>query len=271
MVHPARLERVALSDMNPAMWAVKMMAEVIRQQRRPAAPDNALIKAQQAVSAQIVKALDGWRDARDAATERLFYAIYDQPAVRALVGLEAPFSESRKPKPRDEALEALLHAKIAAIEHRVEEGGFPEAVMRILLAGVTAQRMLSADGVAIAREAKQRHPILRRLSRQAVKAMAKEQAFMLTYARTRALEALPKLLPTEEQRRDALEFVHGIVNARGQIQPEAATALQEIERLLNGKGSGLRVTRAPVQLALTSGAGVSGARKRRSRAARPDS
>jgi hypothetical protein len=253
LMQPSRIERLAYSDLNPAMWGVKMLADMVRQHRQKAAPDNALIQVQEATSAQIEKALDGWRDLRDGAIERLFYAIYDSPPMRALAGLAAPHADARKPRRHDEALAALLAAKIAAIRDRIDRGGLPEAVIRILLAGASAQRMIAADGVALAREAKQRHPVLKRLTRQQVKAMAKEQAFMLAHERQRALEALPKLLPTREQRRDALAFVHSIVRARGRLRPEAAATLRRIEQILGAKPERLRAAPALPRLAPPAG------------------
>ncbi|MCK6450911.1 MAG: DUF3141 domain-containing protein [Alphaproteobacteria bacterium] len=261
LMQPSRIERLAYSDLNPAMWGVKMLADMVRQQRQKAAPDNALIHAQEAASAQIEKALDGWRDLRDGAIERLFYAIYDSPPMRAIAGLAAPHADARKPRRHDEALEALLAAKIAAIRERIDKGGFPEAVMRILMAGISAQRAIGADGVAVAREAKQRHPILRRLTRQQVKAMAKEQAFMLAHERQRALDALPKLLPTREQRRDALAFVHSIVKGRGRLRPEAAATLRRIEHILEAKPARLAARPALPRLAPPAGPKRRAARK----------
>lgn len=259
LVHPSRLQRLVFSDLNPAMMGVKALAEMVRQQRRPASSDNALVKARDTASRQIEQALDNWRDARDGAIERLFYAIYDTPVVRAVAGLEAPHADRRKPRRHDEALEALLQSKLAAIDSRIEVGGLPEAVMRILLAGVTAQHAVRADGVAIARELKQRHPTLRKLTRQQVKALAKEQAFMLAYRRDRALAALPKLLPTKELRRDALDFVHQVVRTRGRLQPEVAATLRKIEQLLGGEPK--RLPRTPAMRRLPPPVGA--ATKRR--------
>ena len=41
LMHPLRLQRFLLSDLNPAMWPVRLMAEAVRKDRRPAAADNA--------------------------------------------------------------------------------------------------------------------------------------------------------------------------------------------------------------------------------------
>ena len=52
------------SDLNPWMWWVKAMAEAVRADRRPAAPDNPLLAARAArLSERIEQSLDQYRDA----------------------------------------------------------------------------------------------------------------------------------------------------------------------------------------------------------------
>ncbi|HET6467246.1 MAG TPA: DUF3141 domain-containing protein, partial [Geminicoccaceae bacterium] len=232
--HPDRLQRFLLSDQNPAMWWVRQAAEAVRRSRRPASSDNAFVAAERAVSERIEATLDGYRDARDRAVERLFYGIYQSPLVEAVAGLQAPYADERKPRARDQAIEELLARKMEAIDARIAQGGFAEAVMRILLAAVEATRMVDARGARIAGEARMRHPVLKRLSRQRIKEIAREQAFLVEFAGERALEALPKLLRTDEERRGAVEFVRGIAEERGELRPEAAAVLQRVERLLAG-------------------------------------
>ena len=43
LMHPLRLQRFLLSDLNPAMWPVRLMAEAVRKDRRPAAADNVCV------------------------------------------------------------------------------------------------------------------------------------------------------------------------------------------------------------------------------------
>ena len=52
----------AFTDANPFMPALASAAEKVREQRKPASADNPFIVAQEKVSEQIVKMLDGWRE-----------------------------------------------------------------------------------------------------------------------------------------------------------------------------------------------------------------
>jgi tellurite resistance protein len=232
MMHPLRLERFAISDMNPMMWPLQVMAHVVRENRGPVAADNAFVKTEQAVSQQIDKSLDLYRDMRDRMQELAFKAIYNSPLVEALAGLRAPYADARKPRARDEHAEQLLAAKIEAIRTREEQGGFGEAVLRIMLAVAQAEHMFDARGFRLAQRIKQEHPILRELSREWVRTTAKEEAFMLRFDQERALAALPRLLTTEQERREAVDIVRRIGYADGAITPESEAMLDRIERIL---------------------------------------
>jgi hypothetical protein len=84
------------SDRNPLMKQVAQLAEKVREQRQPAAPDNPWLQWQAMVSDGIVAALDGYRDRRDSNLEKLFLAIYSSPVLQAMVGT----GSTAEPRPR---------------------------------------------------------------------------------------------------------------------------------------------------------------------------
>ncbi|MGH6885376.1 MAG: DUF3141 domain-containing protein, partial [Geminicoccales bacterium] len=231
-MHPLRLERYMISDLNPMLWPLKVMAHAVREQRRPAAPDNPFVKAEHAVSDQIEKSLDMYRDLRDRGQEALFKSIYNSPLIEALVGLRAPYADSRKPRARDEHLEKMLEAKIEALKGREERGGFVEAVVRIALAGAGAEKMVDARGFRLGQKLRKEHPKFNRVSHERLKEMVKEEALMLRFDRERALAALPRMLPTTAERREAFDYVRQAVSARGEITPERAAVMAQIEQIL---------------------------------------
>ena len=263
-LHPLRFERLALSDLNPMLWSLKIAADTVRQHRRTAAPDNPFRTAEKAVAQQIETALDRYRDLRDRGQELAFKAIYSAPLVEALAGLRGGYVDARKPRARDEHGEQLLAAKIEAIKTREEQGGFIEAVIRILLAVARAERMLDARGLRLAQRIKQDHPVLTKISREQVRAVAKEEAFMLRFDEERALAALPQLLPGEAERREAIEIVRRIGYADGVITPESEAVLAKIERILG-------LDQAPAAAAPPAGEAPAGkVRTRRNGAAKVD-
>jgi pimeloyl-ACP methyl ester carboxylesterase/tellurite resistance protein len=232
VMHPLRLERFMISDMNPMLWPLQVVAQAVRQNRRPAASDNPFAKAEQAISQQIEQSLDCYRDLRDRNQELLFKTIYNSPLVEAIAGLRAPYADATKPRARDEHAEQLLAAKIEAIKTREERGGFPEAVLRIMLAVAQAEHMFDARGFRLAQRIKQEHPELRRIPREQMRTTAKEEAFMLRFDQERALAALPLMLRSQEERREAVKIVRRIGYADGEITPEGEAVLERIERIL---------------------------------------
>src|SRR5207249_278771 len=99
-LHPNRLQYSLCSDRNPWMAGVKDLAEVVRQHRKPAAPENPFLAVEQKVSAQIEHALETYRDVRDRTTERLFNAIYGSAWLQAAVGLSAAAGDALAALPR---------------------------------------------------------------------------------------------------------------------------------------------------------------------------
>jgi pimeloyl-ACP methyl ester carboxylesterase/tellurite resistance protein len=231
-IHPLRLQRFMISDMNPIMWPLQVMAHAVRENRRPVTADNPFVKTEQAISQQIEKSLDLYGNMRDRTQVLLFKTVYNSPLVEALAGLRAPYADASKPRARDEHAEQLLAAKIEAIRTREEQGGFAEAVLRIMLAVAQAEHMFDARGFRLAQRIKQEHPELRRIPHERMRAAAKEEAFMLRFDQERALAALPNMLPTEGERREALEIVRRIGYADGEIRPEGEAVLEQIERIL---------------------------------------
>src|SRR4029453_7481775 len=97
-LHPLRLSYELLADSNPMMAMLKPMTNWAREHRQPADAGNPFMAWQEALSKQIVGALDAWRDARDTIAEQTFFAIYGSPALQAAVGLDPASSQPlRKP------------------------------------------------------------------------------------------------------------------------------------------------------------------------------
>ena len=101
--------------------------------RRPAAADNPFAAAQDLVSGQIVAALDGWRDWRDAAVEATFHATYGSPLLQAMLGLRASDAPPRARPGRQPEELAFVRQEIADLTARMVQGGPREAFIRAMI------------------------------------------------------------------------------------------------------------------------------------------
>ncbi|NBC95559.1 MAG: DUF3141 domain-containing protein, partial [Deinococcus-Thermus bacterium] len=239
-LHPDRLQRKLLSDRNPFMAPVALWAEWARQNRRAVDAKNPFVAAEMRVGEAIEQSLDRVRDARGRIEETLFEAIWTNPAVRALVGAEAPFADFKKPRAVERAeTRAWVDLRLQVLRRRCAEGGFEEGLLRIVLAGVAAAGGTDARGVRAAREIREREGLFADMPRARLLELVKEEAFLLQFDRAHAVATLPQLLRTREERERAVRIAREIHSWRPAMLPEIEAVLTEVERVLE-LGTGAR-------------------------------
>jgi hypothetical protein len=228
-LNPAELPFELFSDRNPLMQQIAQLAEQVRQQRQPTAPDNPLLQVQAMLSDGIIAALDGYRDLRDRSMEQLFLAIYSAPLLQALVGLRGSDEPPRRHPGIEPERLAFIQQRIAELKARLAEGGLREAAIRSLvyigLAGPgvderafeALRQMRAAQGGLTLAEFKQ---------------TLREQFFALLLDRDGALAAIPQMLPADAAARvEALGKIRKVVSSIGEVSGERAERLAQIEKL----------------------------------------
>ena len=130
-----RVRQYLLSGLNPSLAALPPIAEGVRQHRHPAPEDNAFLQLEHAVSKQIVAALNYYRDLRDSWVVQMVKLAYGPLGLGAFFPPEPPW-EARAEKTAEEQSKAEL----AALRGEFERGGFPEAVVRMLIAVIEEAR-----------------------------------------------------------------------------------------------------------------------------------
>lgn len=229
--HPLRLQYELLSDANPMMAAVARLAEQARRDRKVVGAQNPLIEMQEAMSRQIVSALDGWRRASENAAERTFLAIYGSPLLQAAYGVE---QDSKRPLRK--ANKTLLHAellrkRIEELKARIPVGGLREAVIRALIYAGKARGGIDERGFEAVRRIRQVHGDIPLAD---FKALVREQFNILLIDAERALAAIPSLLPDDiEARRMAFGLIKTALGARGEPSSEDRKRLDEVARLFD--------------------------------------
>ena len=228
-VHPSELPFELFSERNPLMRQIARLAEQVRTQRRPASPDNPLLQLQARVSEAIIAAVDGWRDLRDRSLEQIFLAIYGAPALQALVGIRAADEAPRRQPGIEPERLAYIRERIGEIKARIAEGGLQEAAIRsgvyIGMAGPDVDERVFNQ----LRHLRAGHGDL---TLQHFKAMVREQFFALVLDPDGALAAIPKMVPDDAARREALAVVRTVVSAAGEVSGERAKRLARIEAML---------------------------------------
>jgi pimeloyl-ACP methyl ester carboxylesterase len=228
-LHPLRVQYEIFSNANPFMAPIAGMAEEVRKNRRPVAPDNPLIAMQENVSKQIVAALDGWRDCVEAIAERTFLTVYGSPALQAAVGIDpADTCPLRKPA-KNRLYQELVQMRIAELRSHIPSGGLREAVIRALIYVNLGRGSVDERGFETVRRLRSRYGDM---PLSEFKTLVREQFAMLLIDEKAALAVLPSLLPADSATRsEGFNAVRQVTAACGEISAEDEKRLSEIGRL----------------------------------------
>ncbi|WP_420993679.1 DUF3141 domain-containing protein [Cupriavidus sp. 30B13] len=218
-LQPLRVSYQLWSDRNPLARSVAGLAGQVREERearQPVPADNPFLRMQNAWSGIIETALDQWRDVRDDACEKTFEAIYGNPWIQALAGLNHGAGDSARQHPgTTPEHRALVAAELEALRGEIDKGGLQEAGMRAMLYILHSQgeaderRFNLARSLHAARDASHGtagHGLHDAAGLAAFKRMVRRQASLLRIAPDAAIGALPALLegaPADEIRATA--------------------------------------------------------------------
>jgi pimeloyl-ACP methyl ester carboxylesterase len=235
-MHPNRLRFAMFSDRNPLMQPVKALADTVRASRKPMTAGNPLLEMQQAASSWIISSLEMLNEFRDAMTEAVFLNTYGSPVLQALVGLQAEPTERPRRIERDLAREADTARLRAELEHRFETGHVEAALARALIYIRLPDGSVDERGFAVIKLIRASRPAAKRLSLAQFKELIKEQYLLVCLDEERAIRAIPKLLgPDRDERKAALEVLHRVLVARGELHEESRKRLDRVESLFDAK------------------------------------
>ncbi|HLE24737.1 MAG TPA: DUF3141 domain-containing protein [Thermodesulfobacteriota bacterium] len=221
LLHPLRMQHYLFSDLNPFMASIATMANWVRSKRKPMPNDNRFLALEKEISQCIEETLNAYRDIRDNSTRNFVSALYGPFGLGAIFPPEQPEKIETK-----EGIKTQLEAKKAQMENRFEEGGFVEAVVRMLIAGIKKKGAAERRSFLIAEKLRKQNGDLRWPTRSEFKKLVREQTLILSMDPERAIQALPKLLPTKEERIKAVALVGKIL----MVEPELADPKSQLAK-----------------------------------------
>ena len=229
-LHPLRVQYEALAGDNPTTKVIAEVADNAREHRKPVAADNPFLAFQEAMSKNIVGALDQWRDAQEALSETLFLTVYGSPALQAAVGIDPRSAPSAKPEMTAD-YRKRLDARIAELKSQIDSGGLRECLIRALLHVGMSRGMVDERSVEALRHLRMTDTGPR-LTLAQFKTLVREQFFMLLLDPEASLAAIPRLLPQDtEVRRQGLEAIREVLSASADVSGEAASRLRRVTGL----------------------------------------
>ena len=228
-MHPLRLQYQIFSNANPFMAPIASLAEDVRKNRRPVAPDNPFIAMQENISEQIVTALDGWRDFIETVAERTFLTVYGSPVLQPAAGIDPADTRPLRKPAKNRLYQELVQKRIAELKSHIPLGGLREAVVRALIYVGLGRGSVDERGFESVRRLRSRYGDM---PLSEFKRLVREQFAMLLIDQQAALAALPSLLPPDAQTRsEAFDVVRQVMAACGEISAEDEKRLSEIGRL----------------------------------------
>jgi hypothetical protein len=221
------------SDKNPLMKQVAILAEQVRAQRAPASPDNPFVQLQEALSLQMVSALNAFRDFRDQSLEQLFLTIYGNPMLQALAGMRAKDDGPRRVPGLEPEEIAFIRERMAELKARIGVGGMRDAVIRSLIyIGLAGGAQVDERCFDVMNSIRQSAGDL---SLADFKQLMREQFFALVLDQKAALAAIPAMLPDDPaERRKPLGDIRAVITASGTPEGTRADRLAEIEAIFAG-------------------------------------
>jgi hypothetical protein len=214
-LHPLRVQRWAMSDLNPWMAWLGPVAESVRSHRQALGPESPSRQTEQFASECVGSALDFYREVRDAASEALFYEIYGPMFGACIAGDE----EACQPeKIADECELPFVKDALASIKG----GGYPEAVARVFALLLEHRKPLLLTDLERGRAFEQKHArLLPRISPEQKRRIRGEQEIIVRYEPEHALETLPHLLRRSKDRERLLTLLDAVLaeTRLGRLKP----------------------------------------------------
>jgi pimeloyl-ACP methyl ester carboxylesterase len=224
--HPMRLQRRLFSDLNPAVAALRPLAEAVEQQRQAVTAENPFRQAEALAADMIEQGFDFVRDMRDAWYELCFIGLYGSPWMR-WIGETHNFQRVRK---SPEELKLLPEVQAALMN--VARGGLAEAVIRMVIVIAEARGMVRRARLARLHYVVRRAEPFLSMGAELRARLMHEQALIVEFKREGAIEALPLLLPRHDDRQNAIGLVEYLTGPIEEMESHSLKALQRFRRLL---------------------------------------
>jgi tellurite resistance protein len=216
--------------MNPMLRHLDKAASQVRANRKPVSAGNKFLAAEKTLSSFVEDWLNFYRDTRDRSQEALFRTIYSNEALK----YTSQAAGAMQAVSKDNELEVSWENYEKWLQQRwfeaMEKGGIAEGLVRAMIAMARTGHVIGRKHYAVATEIAKTHKVLQKIRPAAFRLMVKEQYCILEADEDRALAALGKLIPGENDRDEALGLARRIALADGSYTKEEADMLEKISR-----------------------------------------
>ena len=225
-MQPLRMQRWALSDINPMMWPIAAFASMVKENRRACENDNPYREAERGAAKAVEQSLESVAQSRAKMSQQTFEAIYDNPVARAAAGLRgAPPPQplgadpARRELARREAQDLLAHAG---------EGTVRDGVVRLVLMMLGHEGSIDERAYRAMKAVRPSLPARYQATHAEMREIIRREALLLRTDRQAALRGLRSIFAKAEDRavaEAALRKAAQAVGARIDLTPEGPVAV----------------------------------------------
>ncbi len=234
-MHPLRAVCYALSDRNPLLAGLPALAGSVRNGQKPLDPQNPFIAVERFTADMVSQWWDGMRNIQDFGIEMYFNWVFNAPAVKT-------YGELMSRRISDSAQEDLrsLPSVRDALD-RIAVGGFPEGVIRMLVLlahsrhEVRRSRLEKSNQILSSRE-----PFASMKAKHRTRLIYRE-SLISAFEPEAALETLPKLLKTREEREQAMSLCWEIAGPQEEMVGETLELMATFSRILGIEAADLSI------------------------------
>ncbi len=227
-LHPLRMQRYLISDLNPLVAPIKVLAEEVKNNRQSTLDDNPFVAVEKVYSKWFEISLNLFRDLRDQNQEYLFKSLFDNP-------LTTPFFGKLKPEEKvmvHEHEESNHESELIRLRRLSEKGGFVEACIRVMTAVAGLDRIIDVREFQVVEQIIQNNDKLKILTPGEFKIIALEQANILAAMPQQAIRALRLMPLSQEERTDIIRIAEMVAKADEQVigknEKKILTSLKQV-------------------------------------------
>ena len=235
-MHPLRLSYELFSDSNPALQPLASAAQKVRENRQPVTAGNPFLQWEKTFSNWMTLSLDAYRGWRDMMTEQMFFGIYEQPWMQAMLGMRASDGPPRKHPGDDQDHSVFVKRQIDELQTRMDRGGPREAAIRAMIYVCMPEKAVDERSFEVLRRIRNEHGAKKTLAE--FKQDLREQFLMVRLDENRAIELISELLKGhEDEGPQLLEYVRQVATAGGPLIGESQQRLAQMDRLFTSPPS----------------------------------
>lgn len=231
-LHPLRMERYMMSDLNPFLIPLKRMAPLIRENRVPISETNPYLTIENNFSKMMTHAWTFYRDVRDQLQESIFQNLYDTSLSETFFNFFSTALPISNEKEANRQKKEENRADRQFWLDAIEKGGYTEGVIRVIVAMMIVDKKIDEAEILRAENIILSNKRLYYIKRVDLKIMVKEQARILQTNREKALKALPVLLKTASDRQKALRVAKEMVGTEREMTARERSLIETIEAIL---------------------------------------